>query len=118
MSEAQIKLWYRRFKDGRESVESNRRSGRPSTSRIPENVESVRAAINKNRQLTVRELEEDLGIPRTIVSQILTEDLGKKHVEAKFVLRPLSREQKEFHAAVTQDLLETATVTQISSKRS
>ena len=77
MSEAQIKLWYRRFKDGRESVERDRRSGRPSTSRTPENVESVLAAINENRRLTVRELEEDLGISRTIVSQILTEDLYK-----------------------------------------
>jgi len=49
MSEAQIKLWYRRFKDGRESVKNDRRSGRPSTCRIPKNVESVRAAINENR---------------------------------------------------------------------
>ena len=90
MNEAQIKLWYRRFKDGWESVESDRRSGRPSTSRTPENVESVRAAINKHRRLTVRELEEDLGIARTIVSQILTEDLGKKRVVAKSVPQLLS----------------------------
>ena len=55
----------------------------------------------------MRELEEDLGIPRTIVSQILTEDLGKKRVAAKFVTQLLSREQKEFRAAVAQDLLET-----------
>jgi hypothetical protein len=48
MSEAQIKLWYSRFKDGRESVESDRCSGRPSTSKTPENVESVRATINEN----------------------------------------------------------------------
>ena len=41
MSEAQITLWYRRFKDGRESVESCRRFGSPSTSRTPENVESI-----------------------------------------------------------------------------
>ena len=108
MSEAQIKLWYRHFKDGPESVESDQRSGRPSTSKTPENVESIRAAINKNRRLTVRELEEDLGIPQTIVSQILTEDLGKKCVVAKFVSRLLSREQKEFRPAVAQDLLDTA----------
>jgi len=50
--------------------------------------------------LTVGELEEDLGIPRTIVSQ--------KRVAAKFVPRLLSREQKEFYAAVAQDLIETA----------
>jgi hypothetical protein len=55
----------------------------------------------------VRELEEALGIPRTIVSEILTEDLGKKHVVAKFVQRLLPREQKEFHAEVDQDLPET-----------
>ena len=58
--------------------------------------------------MTVRELEGDLGIPRTIVSQILIKDLGKKRVAAKFVPRLLSREQKEFRAAVAQDLLETA----------
>jgi transposase len=55
LSEAQIKVWYRRFKDAWESVESDPRSGRPSISRTPENVESVRAAINENRRLTVRE---------------------------------------------------------------
>ena len=49
MSEVQIKLWYRRFKDNRESVESDRRSVRPLTSRTPENVESVWASINENR---------------------------------------------------------------------
>jgi len=90
MSEAQIKLWYRHFKDGRESVESDRRFGRPSTSRTPENVENVQATINENWRLTVRELEEDLGIARTIVSQILTEDLGKKRVVAKSVPQLLS----------------------------
>ena len=55
----------------------------------------------------MRELE-DLGIPRTIVSQILTEDPGKKRVAAKFVPWLLSRQQKEFRAAVAQYLLETA----------
>ena len=53
VGEVQIKFWYRRFKDGQESVESNPRSGRPSTGRTPENVGCVRAAINENRRLTV-----------------------------------------------------------------
>ena len=78
MSEAQIKLWYWCFKDGREYVESNPHSGRPSTSGKPVNVEHMRAVINENRWLTVRELEDDLGISRTIVSEILMEDLDKK----------------------------------------
>ena len=48
MSAAQIKVWHKRFEDGRESVEIDPHSGRPATSRTPENVEHVRAAINKD----------------------------------------------------------------------
>jgi transposase len=76
LSEAQIKLWYRRFKNGWESAESDPRSGRPST-RTTENVECVRAAINENRRLTVRELEEVLGIPRTITKKDYIEVLRR-----------------------------------------
>jgi len=36
LSPTQIKEWYKRFKNGRESVESEPRSGRPSTSRNEE----------------------------------------------------------------------------------
>ena len=104
MSAAQIKVWHKRFKDGRESVESDPRSGRPATSRTPENVERVRAAISKGRRLTVRELEADLGIPKTTVSQILTQDLGLKRVTAKFVPQLLLPEQEEHRAAVANDL--------------
>jgi len=59
-----------------------------------------------------------MRIPWTIVSQVLTEDLGKKRGAAKFVPRLLSREQKELRAAVAQDLHETANNDQDFSKRS
>ena len=54
ISAVQIKVLYKLFKDGQESVGSDPRSGRPATSRAPENVERVRAAINEDRRLTVR----------------------------------------------------------------
>ena len=49
MSAVQIKVWHTRFKSGRQSAESDPRSERPATSRTPENVEHVRAAINRDR---------------------------------------------------------------------
>ena len=86
MSAAQIKVWHKCFKDGRESIESDPHSRRPATSKTPENVECVQAAINKDRRLTVRELEADLGIPKPTVSEILMQDLGMKCVMEKFIL--------------------------------
>lgn len=41
-------------------------SGKQATRKTPENVESVRAAIIEDRQLTVQKLEADLGIPITV----------------------------------------------------
>ena len=49
MSAAQIKVWHKCFKDGRESVESDARSGRSTTSRPPETAECVQAAISKDQ---------------------------------------------------------------------
>ena len=53
MNAAQIKVWHKCFKDSQEALESDPHSGRPATSRTPENVECVWAATNKDWQLTV-----------------------------------------------------------------
>ena len=53
-----------------------------------------------NQLLTGRELEADLGIPNTTVSEIVMRDLGMKHIVAKFLLWLLLPEQKEHGAAV------------------
>ena len=47
ISEVQEKPWHKHFKDGGECVESDPCSGRPATSRTPENAERVRAAPTK-----------------------------------------------------------------------
>ena len=75
-------------------MESDPHSGRPATSRTPKNVECVRAAINKNWRLTVQELEEALGIPQIIVSEILTEDLGKKRDGKICFVGPVTRAER------------------------
>ena len=50
MSAEQIQVWHVHLKDGQESVESDPHSGRPATSRRPENVDSIWVEINKVRQ--------------------------------------------------------------------
>ena len=106
-SAVQIKERCKHFKVGGESAESDPRSGRPATSRAPEDVERVWGAVNNDGWLTV--WETDLGIPKTTVSEILMQDLGMKRVMAKFVLWLLLPEQKEHWASVANDMIQTAT---------
>ena len=104
----QIKVWHKCFKDGRVCVESDPCSGRSATSRTPENVETVWAAINK--YATSQELEADLGIPTTTVSAILRQGLGLNHVMAQFILQLLLLEQREHCATDANDLTQTAAI--------
>ena len=80
MSKTQIKEWYNRFKGGRTSVDSDSSSGRPSTTKTLANIERAWLAIVGDRRLTVRELENDLGIPKTTVWEILNKILGMTRV--------------------------------------
>ena len=80
MSKTRIKEWYNRFKGGRTSVDGDSRSGRTSTTKILDNIERVRLAIEGDRRLTVRELENDLGIAKNSVWEILNKILGMTRV--------------------------------------
>ena len=105
IGKTQIKECYKRFKNVGTSVDSVPRPGRPSSTITPENIERVRLAIEDCR-LTVRELESDLGIPKTCVSSIVTDNLGMTRVCAKFIPKLLKVEQKRLRFKVAQDNLE------------
>jgi histone-lysine N-methyltransferase SETMAR len=58
MSQSKTFLWYKRFKDGRTSVDDDERSGRPSTSTTPENIAKDRQAILADRRQTIHDVCE------------------------------------------------------------
>ncbi|XP_026808809.1 protein GVQW3-like [Rhopalosiphum maidis] len=86
MSRARVFEWFKRFKEGRTTVKSDEREGRPSTSRNEEMIQKIRTAIR--------------------VQTILTTDLDMRRVAAKFVPKLLSGEQKENRKQIATDLLE------------
>ena len=98
--------WHKRFKDGREEVEDNHRSGRPFTSRTDKNVECVRQKVRNDRRLTVRMIADELGMNSERVWRIITEDLRMRKICAKMVPRLLNEGQKEQRVQVCQDILE------------
>ena len=53
MSRAGVFKWHKRFKDGREKVEDDPRSGKPSTGRNDENIQLMRQKLHGDCRLTV-----------------------------------------------------------------
>jgi len=102
----QVFDWFRRFKEGRTSVESDPRSGRPSTSRNEEMIAKGRTVVRNNRRLTVREIADDRRISVGSCDAILTDDLHMKLVCGKFVPRLLTDEQREQRQTIARDLFE------------
>ena len=62
MSRTRLFEWHRRFKDEREEVEDDHRSGRPSTSNTDKNVKCVRQKVQSDHRPTVRMIADELGI--------------------------------------------------------
>ncbi|XP_033232109.1 histone-lysine N-methyltransferase SETMAR-like [Belonocnema kinseyi] len=97
--------WHERFTNGRESINDDDRSGRPSTSKTDENVDKVQKMLAENRKLTIRELADDLNIAYGSVQDIIVNDLGLRRVAAKLVPKDLNFMQKKDRVDITQDML-------------
>ena len=76
--------WHKRFRDGRESVKDDERSGRPTTSRTDDNIAAVDKMVKEDRKVTSRLIADTLGIPKTVVLRILREDLKKRKLCSRF----------------------------------
>lgn len=85
IGKSQVFEWFSRFKNGEMSIDDKPRSGRPSTARTDENVNTIREIILEDRRRTIEEIVELSGVTWSSVQRILTEDLGMKRVAAKFL---------------------------------
>jgi len=108
MSRARCFEWHARFKRGRTSLEDDERSGRPSTSSTPKNVETIRRLVHENRRRTIMDIAAIVNVSYGTVQTILTCDLNMDRVAAKFVPRLLTPEQKEHRVAICQELRQRA----------
>lgn len=106
LSRAQVFRWHKTFREGREGVEDEQRSGRPSTAHTSDNTEKVRAVLNSDRRLSVRLIADRVDLPKSIVHDIITTELQMRKICAKLVPKVLTDEQKENRVLVSRDLLD------------
>jgi hypothetical protein len=76
-------------------LRTNEHSGRPSASKIEENIQKVWKVICSSRRLTVHKVAEGAVISKITCHVILTENLGMHRVAAKFMSCLLIEDQKK-----------------------
>jgi len=85
-------------------VEDDERGSRPKLTRTEVNIASVADLVKKDHRIASRMIAESLNIPKTVVLQILKEDLGKRKLYARFVPHSLTPEQREDQVTSCQDI--------------
>jgi hypothetical protein len=68
---------FKRFKGGREDLQDDPRSGRPSTSRNADTTADVREMVTGDRRLTLRMMSDELRTNKEKFHQVLHDDLMK-----------------------------------------
>ena len=106
MSRARVFEWHKRFREGREEVEDDPKSGRPLSAKTDRNIELVNQLVRQDRRLTIRMMAEELEMSKESVRTILVENLGMKKICARMVPKLLSEEQKSRRIQVCEEILQ------------
>ncbi|XP_050527144.1 protein GVQW3-like [Daktulosphaira vitifoliae] len=105
LSRACVFEWHKRFCNGREDVEDDDHSGRPTTCSTNEKVKKIDKIIRQDRRLSVRAVAEMVNIDGDSVRKILVENLNIKKLYAKMDPKNLTIDQKFNRKEICSDTL-------------
>ena len=104
VSRSLVFKWHKRFNEGRDSVEDDRRCGRPVVS--PAIVEKVRHIVMGDRRKTIVDIAEECEIGRGSAHNIVTDLLGMRKVSARWVPRLLKDEERRRRVAASRAFID------------
>ena len=94
------------FKNPERAFEDAPRMGRPSTITTQENIEAVEWIVMRNQQVSDGRVAEELAIPKTIIHEIMDNQLGMKKVCTRWILKLLTLIQRANRVDCCQELLQ------------
>jgi histone-lysine N-methyltransferase SETMAR len=100
-----VKYWAAEFKRGRTSCQDEHGSGRPIEVTTPEMEKKMHKMVLDDRRLKVHELADMVGISKSAIHRILTENLDMRKLCARWVPRLLTMEQKQRREDVSVECL-------------
>jgi hypothetical protein len=105
LNRSNVFRWYSWFWDGRELEEDDERGGSPKLTQTEVNIAAVADLVKKDHRITSRMIAESLNIPKTVVLQLLKEDMGKRKLCACFVPHSSTPEQRKNWVTSCQDII-------------
>jgi hypothetical protein len=106
LSQARTFEWIKCLKDGQESVEDCKNSGRPSPCTTPEMIVEVCEVILEHRRQTVHEDCNRIGLSYGSCQHILEDELNMRRIAATFVPHLLKNKQQHHQLQVCTELQE------------
>ena len=74
-SKHMVYKWIDRFESGWDDFDDAPHGSRPKSSKTETNIELIQRILDEDRRITVRQLEDKVGISKSSIHSILTEDL-------------------------------------------
>lgn len=81
----------KRFREGREELQDDKRCGRPTETCCDANVMRVESAVTEDRWRTIREMSDMLCLSYGSVQKILTVDLAMRRLCARWMLTAIQK---------------------------
>ena len=79
-SHATVFRWFKQFCRGRNSLQDEEHTGRPSSAVIPDNVSAIRKILMDDNRCTYQMIQKELNIRSTAITKIIHKEL---HVKKK-----------------------------------
>ncbi|CAF1278719.1 unnamed protein product [Rotaria sp. Silwood1] len=101
-----VKNWAKRFREGREDVSDDPRSGRPISILTVENIECVRQVIEDDPHSTYEDVIVKTDLSRGTIEPIIHDNLKMRKVVSRWVAHQLTDEQKQKRLQIYRQNLE------------
>ena len=106
MNRASVFEWYKRIKEGWESVRDDERCGRSKEARTPELIGQIKNFMDKDRRVSIETIIAQFDVSVGTVHTIIHEALKMQKICAKFVPRVLREDQKESRCRDSREMVE------------
>ena len=106
MNRASVSEWYKRFKEGLESVREDERFRRSKEVRTPELIGQIKSFIDKDHRVSIETISAQFDVSVGTVHAIIREELKMRKIGAKFVPRVLREDQKERRCHDSREMVE------------